>query len=61
MVNFYLKYPEEYRRICREKPKSKIDTFEQMREKYEECDSRGNPVLGFDINKCDIFNCEKLN
>jgi hypothetical protein len=55
MINFYIKYPEEYRKILREKPKSKVDTFEEMRKKFEECDEKGNPVFGFDIDFDDLF------
>lgn len=55
MVNFYIKYPDEYRRILKEKPASKVDTFDEMRKKYEECDKWGNKV--FDIND---FDADKL-
>jgi len=44
MVNFYIKYPDEYQRILKEKPESKVDTFEEMRKKYDECDKFGNKV-----------------
>ena len=55
MVNFYIKYPDEYKKILKDKPLSKVDTLDMMREKYEECDGRGNPVFNFDINNCDLF------
>lgn len=48
MVNFYVKYPDEYRRILKEKPESKIDTFEEMRKKYDECDKWGNKVFSIE-------------
>ena len=44
MVNFYIKYPDEYKRILKDKPESKVDTFEEMRKKYDECDKLGNKV-----------------
>lgn len=55
MVNFYIKYPDEYRKIVKEKPESRVDTFDEMRKKYEECDSKGNPVFNFDIDINDLF------
>lgn len=55
MINFYIKYPDEYRKILKEKPKSRVDTFDEMRKKYEECDDKGNPVFNFDIDVNDLF------
>ena len=51
MINFYIKYPEEYRRIVKERPPSKVDSFDEMRKKYEEVDNHGNKM--YDLKNFD--------